>query len=382
MKEIKRRTIRFLIVCMMFAAIHFIYHIKDKVETDDKCGFQKEYGLKVFPGMENFKKIKDKCYYEVSDKSGNILGKILYVDPDEKVPAGYGGQFKIVIGINNDNKVAGVEMGRSNETPGFTEMIRSKGFFNQWNGLDLSSAISKKVDTVTGATMSTSSIKIMVQKNISEYLGEKIEIEQTDRFSYIFYISIVVLIYSLISFFIPKRTFKFRLYHLILLVIFMGFLGGYALSIETFKNSFISENASFLSLVLFVLALLLPLFTGKNFYCTQVCPFGALQELTGKIPAKKISIKADALKILNVFKKLFFLAVFIFLLFKTVDDYTVFEPFSAFQFEEAGIISILIASIMILASTFISKPWCRFFCPTGSLFNFIVEKPQSKRNLV
>lgn len=381
MKQFFFRAVKVVLMLTAFLALYFNLKSPAAVESDD-CGLKKEYAQKLFPGIAEFKKINDKCCYEIYDGQKNTLGKILYMKPDESIPNGYGGKFRIVVGITNDNRVMGVDMGENHETPGFTDMVRSKGFFSQWTGLPLNDAMQKKVDTVTGATMSTSCIKCMVQKNISEYLGAKAEIEKTSRFSYVFYISILLLIYSLISFFIPGATAKFRIYHMTLMAVFLGFLGGYALSIESFKNSLMTGSASTFTIILFTLAVTIPLFTGRNFYCSHVCPFGAIQELAGKIPLKKQTVPAKVLKIMTLVKKLILLAVFVMLSLKITGDYTRMEPFSAFQFNAAGISAIIIAGIMLIFSLFVSKPWCRFFCPTGSLFNFLVEKPKLKRNPV
>lgn len=372
------RLFKAAVIFCAFAALHFNLKSPAAVESDD-CGLKKEYAQKLFPGTAEFRKINEKCCYEVYDGEKNAIGKILYMKPDESIPNGYGGKFRIVVGITNDNKVSGVDMGENHETPGFTEMVRSKGFFSQWTGLPLTDAMQKKVDTVTGATMSTSCIKCMVQKNISEYLGAKAEIEKTSRFSYVFYVSILLLIYSLISFFIPGATAKFRIYHMLLMAVFLGFLGGYALSIETFKNFFITGSASTFTIVLFALATVIPLFTGRNFYCSHVCPFGALQELAGKVPLKKQTVPAKVLKVMTLVKKLILLAVFVMLSLKITGDYTRMEPFSAFQFNAAGISALIIAGTMLIFSLFVSKPWCRLFCPTGTIFNIIVEKKAEKK---
>lgn len=378
MKQFIFRALKAVLILIAFFAIYFNLKSPAAAESDD-CGVKKDHAQKFFPEFAEFRKIGDKCCFEVYDSEKNVLGKVLYVKPDESIPAGYGGKFRVVIGISNENKVLGVEMGDNQETPGFIEMVSSKGFFRQWTGLPLTEAMQKKVDTVTGATMSTSCIRCMVQKNIAEYLGARAEIERTSRFSYVFYVSILLLIYSLISFFIPGATAKFRIYHIALMTVFLGFLGGYALSIESFKNFFITGSASTFTIILFTLAVTVPVFTGRNFYCSHICPFGALQELAGKVPFKKQTVTAKVLKIMTLVKKLILLAVFVMLSLKITGDYTMIEPFSAFQFNAAGVSALIIAGIMLIFSLFVSKPWCRLFCPTGTIFNIIIEKKAEKK---
>ena len=47
-----------------------------------------------------------------------------------------------------------------------------------------------------------------------------------------------------------------------------------------------------------------------------------------------------------------------------------YEPFSAFVFQSASWVVIVIAVVFVALSTVIARPYCRFVCPTGSLFKY------------
>jgi len=138
------------------------------------------------------------------------------------------------------------------------------------------------------------------------------------------------------------------------------------------------------SLLITGAAILVPFFSGKNFYCMSLCPMGALQELLCKIPVKKFCMPKKASKILLALKPVYLYVLLGLMLLGTVEDLSPFEPFSAFQFKAAGVVTLILAGLSVFASLFVSKPWCRYFCPTGELIESIkrVENNGGKKNEV
>jgi len=323
---------------------------------------------------------KDADIYSIIETDGNRSGTVISFEPDENDLSGYGGRIRVYVKLNNENKILSVEIGDNSETPGFIEMIKNSGFLNSWNGLNAAEAMNKKVDTITGATMSTKAIEQMVKKNLSLYIGQDLPKEENKELPAILIASVILLIYSVFAFLFPKKTARFRFFHLFALIVVFGFLGGHSQSIETFKNGLVNRSFTLFSMAVFLLTTLFLVVKQKNFYCTMVCPFGAMQELAGKVPVPKISVSCRVLKVIKVFKRIIIYFIFAFLLFNVFEDYTVFEPFSAFQFKSASYFSLLTASAALIFSLFVCKPWCRFLCPTGEIFELMKPKNCRKRN--
>jgi hypothetical protein len=47
------------------------------------------------------------------------------------------------------------------------------------------------------------------------------------------------------------------------------------------------------------------------------------------------------------------------------------EPFDAWVFRTAGIATLGVAAVGLVASVFVPQAYCRFGCPTGALLNFV-----------
>ncbi|MBQ5571773.1 MAG: 4Fe-4S binding protein, partial [Bacteroidales bacterium] len=124
-----------------------------------------------------------------------------------------------------------------------------------------------------------------------------------------------------------------------------------------------------------------PLFLGKQFYCMYVCPFGACQELVGKInPKHKLKISPKVAKWLRYLR--YVLLVVLGALLCTSLDISIenFEPFSAFKFQFASLAVLILAGVMLVLSIFINRPWCTFLCPTGAFFSLFMKNTKGKEN--
>lgn len=97
--------------------------------------------------------------YRVKDAAGKPLGT-LYVETvkDDRRKMGYAGTIEVAIFADNDNNVAGVLLGRNQETPSYLNRVRKAGFLQSWNKLKLEEVPGKEVDTVTRATYSSDAI--------------------------------------------------------------------------------------------------------------------------------------------------------------------------------------------------------------------------------
>ena len=368
------RIFRILIVASVFVAAFFM--LKEPAKTsEDSCNLDKEAAKKIFAAAESFKKIGEECFYDVFDASGNMLGRVLYTRPDETSIGGFGGNLRVVVGIDQKGNIAGTELGDNYESVGFIERVRNEGFFKKWNGLSVADAAKAEVDTVSGATMSTRAIKSMVALNLSKYSGSEFQANSAETEPvWLEIVVFLLLAYSIFAFFFPQKTSKFRIFHLTLLAVVLGFIGGFALSLESFKNWTVSASIALIPAVILASALIIPIVSGRNFYCTFVCPFGAMQELLGRISLPKKNLPQKFMKGVAVFKVVLLVALYILMIFKVVTDFTVFEPFSAFKFNAAAVPSLVITALFLIVSLFINRPWCRFFCPTGTLINMFAKK--------
>jgi polyferredoxin len=130
------------------------------------------------------------------------------------------------------------------------------------------------------------------------------------------------------------------------------------------------QNAFGLSL-LTVAALLIPISTGRNVYCAQICPHGAVQQLLRRrLPWQaKLSPRILAgLRYLPLLLIVWVMAIgLLHLPFSPVD----IEPFDAWLWSIAGAATIVVAVAGLVASLFVPMAYCRFGCPTGAVLDYI-----------
>ncbi len=314
----------------------------------------------------------------VKDKSGKKIAELLFTMPFCKDISGFGGAVPMVIVMNNEREIQQLILLPNSETPDWITSLEEAGFLDSWNGLTPSEVVTKKVDAVSGATFSSLAILKSVQLRASVYCNEVHKKDEINRKALFLNIAVfLVIIFALFHFLFPSKLRKVRwLLHLLNISV-LGFLTVNFLSMAFLTNSFLNGIDVFQKAGLFVVllvSLLLPLFTGKAFYCQYVCPFGSCQYFAGLILKKKFRYPARISKILS-YSKYIYLMVILILLYAGVEvTLESLEPFSAFAYKFAAIPAFVLAGVFIILAVFLNKPWCRYFCPTGAVFE-LIRKP-------
>ena len=112
--------------------------------------------VKAFPTVKSVKKT-DK-WTEVYNAQKQLLGYALYSKPASDGIKGFNGETPVMITFNAKQVITGVYMLPNEETQNFAQRVVDAGLFNQWNGLTVKQAKKKKVDTVSGATFTSSAV--------------------------------------------------------------------------------------------------------------------------------------------------------------------------------------------------------------------------------
>lgn len=347
--------------------------------------FKEEDAARIFAEMHKLRAIDDETY-EVIGSSGNRIGRLVHTFPDAAHIIGFATPLPVLVGIDNHNKIKGIALQENGETPGYINKVANAGFFDSWNGMSVEEALNADVDAITRATMTTQAIIDGVRLRLGRMHGEMVQKQQMATQVMVQEIfSWLLLVLLIMSWGRPKKFAAYRVPILAAVVAILGFWRGSMLSLPLI-NSMASCGVPLLSkpfiAVLVVLAFILPILTNKAFYCPWVCPYGALQELAGKLKKKKYNPAGILAKPLSALRTLILIAIVFGLLIGVTLDLNDMEPFSAFMIASASDWVIGMALVFILLSVFVARPWCRFFCPTGEFLEILRALPCKKAAVI
>lgn len=137
----------------------------------------------VVPDAESFDEVLPDVMYVGKDASGKAVGYAI-----STAAQGYGGQVKVMTGIDTDGTIIGVDVFYNNdETPGLGKNTSNASFRDQYKGKttetdivvskDASSGSTQTVDAVTSATISSRAVTRAVNEACRIYNENKKEAE-------------------------------------------------------------------------------------------------------------------------------------------------------------------------------------------------------------
>ena len=297
---------------------------------------------------------------------------------------GYGGKFNLAISLGPDGLIRRVQVISHNETPSYVTGLDT--FLASFQGKDAKKPIViddvRAIDAMTGATVTKNAFQLAIQKSAQalarDVLGLQVE-SQTQQpstwsllLSWRVLFAITASIGALLVYYLGSYT--MRLFFLLVMLIIGGFVFNLQLSTSWLLMLFSFNIPSFPAnpelFVFTITSLAFALFIGP-LYCSFLCPFGALQELVGKIssafgllskPSESVSDATRPIKYL-------LLLLVVFALFsKNPHASFSFDPLvTAFSGTLSGIALVLVVVILV-ASAVSFRFWCRYFCPVGAFF--------------
>lgn len=282
--------------------------------------------------------------------------------------AGYAGPVPLDITVSPDGVISDIKALPNAETPSFFERA-SSGLFSQWIGKNISDVHPMKVDAVSGATYSSEAIKTNVDAAIMAYTNHNDGAAASMPLK-LWVALAVTLAACIIPLFVHNKV-----YHNIQMavnVLVLGFWCGqyldYAMMLKYISNGF-ALPVGLIAIVMLIAAFIFPLFGHPQHYCNYICPLGSAQILAGELNKKhKIKLGKNLTKALDWFRRILWALLMFSLWAGILTEWMDYELFQAFMFESAPIGIIITAGVFIILSVFIPKPYCRFVCPTGSLF--------------
>ncbi len=332
----------------------------------------------IFPNAASFQlATAPDVWGKVLDPSGKEIGQIIVTFPYANAIEGFGGPVPFIVGATQEGKILGLALLMNAESESFLEELSQKKFFDQWNGLNVTEALQKKVDAVSGATMTSSAVIGGIQNRMASLSGERppaASIQPARLAKNI--LAGLVLIWASWSFFFPQMGNRYRTWLLIANIVVLGFLNGYfismALTYRWLLNGIPWAGLPILAVLVFWI-LAIHIGTNKPLYCAFVCPYGSAQELMGKILSKKPCMPGWIVKLGKHSRKVVLGGLVFLLILGCNFDLTYAEPFSAFLYDYAAWSVIILASVFLFVSLFYPRFWCRYLCPSGQLLDLFCK---------
>jgi polyferredoxin len=123
------------------------------------------------------------------------------------------------------------------------------------------------------------------------------------------------------------------------------------------------------ALLFFLLPILFTLLFGRVF-CGGVCPFGALQDI---VNVKSWRIPRPVAAVLGMLPYFYLIMGLLYAVTRSSFVICRFDPFISFFRLGGDVGMILFGSLLLLASVFIGRPFCRFLCPYGALLGLFAR---------
>ena len=327
----------------------------------------------------------------VQAESGTLQTNILQAEPDGSIVLdstalasdvrGYAGPVPVRVRIGPDGLVASVEPLPNAESPGFFKKLTREGLWQSWDGLTPAEAAEKPVDAVTGATFSSEAAIANVRaalrampdtasgtsETASDAVSETVPAAKVAAVA-------VLLAGALLPLVAHARI--ARTVRLALNVAVLGFWSGVFLSharLIGWAGTGLPRDVWSLvgAGLLLVTAFLYPLLGRPGHYCAHLCPFGSLQELAGQVPTRKWRLAPGWVKGLNLARRTLWVTLLLALLLGRAGTALDWELFAAFAWRAVPPLVLALAAVFVALSVFVPRAYCRFVCPTGSLFKFV-----------
>lgn len=345
-------------------------------------------------------------FWHIYDSDGNKVGSVLRTSPVADNVIGYQGPTEAVLAFDLDGIVVGFALGDSYDNEPYVGYVRDDKYFSKlFNDLVLEELADvdnagAKIEGVSGATMTSMAVAdslLLAAEDLQQresgstadkegWIGAAgsdnslmSELRWTWRDAGTALVIVAGLLIALTSL---RGNRKLRIGFQCLLIVYLGLINGDMVSQAMIAgwaaNAVPWANAGGL-VMLTAAAFLVPMTSRRNAYCSHLCPHGAVQDLLKNRLPWQVRLPRRWNAILKCVPALLLLWCVIVVMAKLSCSLVGIEPFDAWVFRIAGVATIGVAVVGLIASLFVPMAYCRYGCPTGALLGFFRFNSRSDR---
>jgi MFS family permease len=324
----------------------------------------------------------------VRDATGQLLGFALHSAPHADAVRGYQGPTEVLVALDVDgNTVRQVALGRSYDNEPYVGYVREdRSYLKSFAGRSLASLADmdyakEGIEGVSGATLTSFAVAESLKRTAQAAARPPGSLQGSWAPRREDWAILAVTVGGLLMAFSPLRGKKWaRVAWQVILIAFLGLGLGALLSMHLlggWAQHGVNWRGALGLVLLATVALLTPLATGRQVYCHQLCPHGALQLWMGRLTKRKWSPSPAWQTWLRWIGHSTLLLGLISLALSWNWPLASFEPFDAWVVLAANWVSIGLAVLGLVASIFIPQAYCHYGCPTGSLLSYLRTTGQS-----
>lgn len=361
-----------LVLAALLAVVHLCTRPANTAAGAAGPAVTLELAQGLFPGAAELGPVLAGQPVAVLDATGQALGTLIDTTPFAAHHPGYGGPVPAVLGLATDGRIVGVRLLENAESPTFVEFVVEEGFLERWNGLSAAAAAVAPIDAVSGATMTSQAVLGSVRQALAALAAAPVQPPPTPaRVAWTGRLVWAVLGLCLLSFLAGQRWRWLRVVARPASVVVLGFLAGLCLSLALVQGWLAhglpwARQPALACLV--AAAVLIPILSGRNIHCGQVCPYGQAQDLAGMLWRwRRPRLPRWLATSLPCGRGAVLVGVFLLLVARVSFDLTAVEPFAAFQWRSAPLAALGLAGAFLALSVVWPRLWCRHLCPTGYL---------------
>ena len=291
---------------------------------------------------------------------------------------GWGGPMIVAPVVSPDGVIEEVLVPKHRETKAFFDYVVSSGFLSQFKGKSPGTPMEfgEDIDGVSGATVSSLAISNGVcqgMATVSQELLKKPREEVAVSWKIGRNEVILLLLYAVVLICSQLKIKKAKLPILVASFIFLGLIMNRPVSISNMAALAMGHlpdiHSSLFWWMLVPGSIVLVIASGKNLYCSRLCPFGAIQEFITITGGMKLFVSKKSQNRLRTAAKAmaWFTLIIAFITGNAANAST--EPFGTLFGLIGTPFQWYLVSIAIGGSFLIPKFWCRFFCPAGVCYH-------------
>lgn len=319
--------------------------------------------------------------FHVLDKDGGQLGYLIRTLPQAERIIGYCGITDVLVALDREERVLGFKIRKSEDTKTHVgDVMADRHFKKTWTGMtweqvagmDLKKA---GVEGVSGATMTSLAVAEGIVHRFrvgqGELRSQSVRVGARD-----FGLAGVVALGVWLTFTKRAGRERWRRWFQWVVIGYVGFLSGDLLAqslLAGWAKSGVAWRMAPGLVLLAAAALAVPWAAKRPLYCQQLCPHGAAQEIVTRLapPRWRVRIPTSLDRALRWLPGVLLLAVLFVVMLPLDFDLAGLEPFDAYLIRSAGVATLVVAVIGLLAALCVPKAYCKYGCPTGALLEFV-----------